>query len=703
VFEFLKHITPKIKILSLSLILILLPGAIISYLSLKSIQEKAENQRIKYHGTANLVRDKLESELYQIETSFRNNFLDSLMKLESVSDIQIFLQGIQNANPSLKNLTLIGSKGELITGLVSFGLKNIAHDETHLSSKTENIISQAEKKEFIDKDYMEAVRIYRKALPLATSDQQQAILHSRIGRNFFKLQNHEEGIREYQNILELEKESLFIGNTPAHIVALYQMAEGYEKLSAFEDRNRIILELYSSLLHQPWDLKDGSYLYYLNSAKSKVNEIESGSPKNNYEKGPLNELQEIEGRLLLQARNILFIKDRISEEANSDLTQLASSEIKHMSFTEGLDPSLELAYFTVPSAIQKPTLLGLAFQFNEYYLLRELFPDVITTVELGKDIIIGILSERDSLLYLHHNQDVSRYLVAEKFSRYFSTWKVALFDRTGKSIEQLSGREKQLYLVLFIGILAIMLLGIVILARAVIHESEISRMKSEFVANVTHELKTPLSLIRMFGETLDSGIVTEEVKRREFYSIIRKESERLTLLINNVLDFSRIDTDKKDYNFEDADIVPIVKNSLEAYRFHIRDSGFEIESKFTEEAIVIRMDKDAISQAFLNLLSNAVKYSEETKFIHVEVRREEQSVLISVRDKGVGIAREELKKIYSKFYRVPNKMQEQARGSGLGLTLTKHIVDAHKGLIEVQSEPGKGSTFTISLPAKYTQ
>ena len=126
--------------------------------------------------------------------------------------------------------------------------------------------------------------------------------------------------------------------------------------------------------------------------------------------------------------------------------------------------------------------------------------------------------------------------------------------------------------------------------------------------------------------------------------------------------------------------------------------GFEIESKMPEEPVMILIDKDAISQAFLNLLSNAVKYSEERKHIRVEIVRETNSVLISVTDQGVGIARDELKKIFDKFYRVPNDMVKKPRGSGLGLTLTRHIVEAHSGNIEVDSEPGRGSRFSIRLP-----
>jgi signal transduction histidine kinase len=275
---------------------------------------------------------------------------------------------------------------------------------------------------------------------------------------------------------------------------------------------------------------------------------------------------------------------------------------------------------------------------------------------------------------------------------------VALFDQDGKSIEQLVGRERQFYLMLFAGIIVIMLTGIVFTVRAVIHEAEMSRIKSEFVSNVSHELKTPLALIRMFGETLDTGIVTDEKKRREFYSIIRKESERLTHLINNVLDFSRMDTGVKEYNFEEADLVEVVRSSLEAYKFHIRDLGFEINSKLPKKLVISKIDKDAISQVLLNLLSNAVKYSDERKYICVEVLKNSTSALISVTDHGEGIPKDRLKKIFDKFYRVHTTQTDNTRSSGLGLTLAKHIVEAHSGTIEIESEVGKGSTFTIKIP-----
>ena len=392
------------------------------------------------------------------------------------------------------------------------------------------------------------------------------------------------------------------------------------------------------------------------------------------------------------------VEGEFMEEIISDLERMTYSETRTKLFPAGPGPPERINYFRVPHSFLGGRFKALVFQFDEDHLLTELFPEVLATVELGKELSVGIFDEKDSLLFVQNHLPPSKYLVSGNFTRFFLNWKVVLFDNEGKSLEQLSGRERQLYLAIFVAIIAVMFTGTLFLVRTVAHETEISRMKSEFVSNVTHELKTPLSLIRMFGETLESGIVKDEDKRQEFYSIITKESERLTHLINNVLDFSRLDSGRKEYDFEESDLVALIRHSLEAYKFHIRDRGFKIESKMPAEPVMVPVDKDAISQAFLNLLSNAVKYAEERKYIGVEISRDMHSVRISVSDHGIGISKGELKKIFDKFYRVPRPQVEHTRGSCLGLPLTQHIIEAHGGSIEVESEPGKGSRFTLRLP-----
>ena len=678
--------------------LIFLPGAIISYLSLKSIQDKAENRRIEYRGTADLVRDKLESELFQIETNFRNRIVDTLINQGVNSDMQSTLRRLELLNPAFRNLFLVTRHGTLINSSVTLGMRNTDTNYGIVELSSNNSFSQAEEAEFIRSDYSEAISHYKKALVQEDSPGGHALIQSRIGRSYYKLGKFEEGIQEYMKLTDSGNEGITIGKVPASIVAYYQISKGYLGLTLIDDYHISVFELYRQLLNNPWDLEGGEYHYYLKSTSLELQDIVSSGYVNDSVADKLDKLKIKEKQLLELIALMDNIHKYLLNEIRSDLNSTVSSDIKHRLFKIKPDSAMELGYFQLPPTPRQSELIALGFQFNEEYLLNKLFPGVLSSIELGKDISLGILNEKDSLLFHTETHHVTQYLVAENFKHSFYAWKVALFDRDGKSVEQLAGGEKRLYLIIFLGILAVMLIGLIILARAVIHESEISRLKSEFVSNVTHELKTPLSLIRMFGETLESGIVTEEDKRKEFYGIIREESERLTHLINNVLDFSKMENDMKEYDFQETDLVLLIRHSLEAYKFHIRDKGFEIESNLPEEPVLVKIDKDAISQAFLNLLSNSVKFSEEQRHIRIDVSRSSGTAVIAVTDQGIGMPREELKKIFDKFYRIPNSSTRQTRGSGLGLTLSRSIVEAHDGTITVVSEPGKGSTFSISIP-----
>jgi signal transduction histidine kinase len=695
----LKHISPKTKILFVVFILILLPGVILSYLGLQSIDQNAENLRTKYVGTIDLVRDKLESEIVQLEENFRNSLIEQFPTLNKDDDLKVLLGNTELDNPVFKNLFLVNADGGLISTSVSLGWRKLRKIQTFRNPKAAANFKLAEKAEFIKKNFVEAIVLYKKALSSKTSSQERALLLSRIGRCYFKMGKIKEGINEYKKILKLGNEDITIGNVPTSIVALSQIADGYGAMNASKEQYKVMLELYQRLLDHPWDLSGEDYLYYLKSISTEIQSFDSaGSNINSIEKNN-RELMNREGKLLEQIRFIKVIDKNIVHEIESNLKRGTVAELhpQHISWQKN-NSIVQLGYFPLPSTVQKSQFLALGYQINNEYILLNVLPEILTGIDLGRDVFTGILDEKDSLLYPLQDRPVNNYLVAENFTQLYVSWKVALFDRDGKSIEELVGRERQLYLALFIGIIVVMLIGIVFTVRAVIHESEVSRIRSEFVSNVSHELKTPLSLIRMFGETLDTGIVTDEKKRREFYSIIRKESERLTHLINNVLDFSRVDSGTKEYNFGEADLVKVVRDSLEAYKFHIRDLGFKIESKLPAKLLMPKIDKDAISQVLLNLLSNAVKYSDNRKYIGVEVGKNSTSALISIADHGMGISKEQLKKIFDKFYRVPTPEVKETRGSGLGLTLAKHIIEAHGGMIEVESEVGKGSTFTIGIP-----
>jgi len=240
--------------------------------------------------------------------------------------------------------------------------------------------------------------------------------------------------------------------------------------------------------------------------------------------------------------------------------------------------------------------------------------------------------------------------------------------------------------------------GLFLVYSNVKRELHLSRLKSDFVANVSHELKTPLALIRLFAETLELGRVQGEDKAKHYYRIINKESQRLTQLINNILDFSRIEAGRKEYRLARTDVARIVHDVLESYRFPIEQQGFTLETDIADDLPPADLDKEAVSQALINLVNNAIKYSPEEKYLKVSARVADGGLALAVTDRGMGIPKADHKRIFEKFYRAENSLIHETKGSGLGLSLVQHIAEAHGGTVKVESAPGKGSTFTLFLP-----
>lgn len=263
-------------------------------------------------------------------------------------------------------------------------------------------------------------------------------------------------------------------------------------------------------------------------------------------------------------------------------------------------------------------------------------------------------------------------------------------------------RQTLLYAGVTVLALAALLLAVRAMNRLVQQEIALSRMKSRFVADVSHELKTPLALIRMFGETLLEGRVASPEKAQEYYRIITRESTRLTHLIENILDFSRIDAGRKQYRMEPLDVGSVVRATFESYRHELEQQGFEHRCAVADGLPPICGDADAIGQVLVNLMSNALKYSTEDKYLLIEVRPEtrrgKHGVLIAVRDRGIGIRPEDREHLFDGFFRADDDRVRRRRGAGLGLALCKRIVEAHRGYIDVESRLVKGSEFRVFLP-----
>ncbi len=290
------------------------------------------------------------------------------------------------------------------------------------------------------------------------------------------------------------------------------------------------------------------------------------------------------------------------------------------------------------------------------------------------------------------------FAAAKPFDFVFRDWGVAVQSH-GPTAEEIA-RQHFMVNVGLSAMLGIVLVGgTVYTVRTASREVRLSQLKSDFISNVSHELRTPLASIQAFGELLRRGRVTEAEKAAQYGGFIEAESRRLGRLINNVLDFSRLESGEQTFNFERAELGSLLEQALAPFELRARETGFRLTfQNRAQEPIVVDADREALGQAVGNLLDNAAKYSGESRDLRVWLDREGDHARIAIRDFGIGIPADEQQKIFERFHRVSDSLVHDVRGTGLGLSIVQQIVAAHRGEVTVSSSPGQGSTFVVSLP-----
>jgi signal transduction histidine kinase len=293
--------------------------------------------------------------------------------------------------------------------------------------------------------------------------------------------------------------------------------------------------------------------------------------------------------------------------------------------------------------------------------------------------------------------------VATEIGEALPHWEVAAYLVNPAQLTQAAHTAK-LTLGLLVAVLVFAIgMGSWLIVRSLNSELKLARQKTDFVGNVSHELKTPLTSIRMFSELLAEGRVADPAKQRSYLDIITAEAARLTRLINNVLDFSRMERGEKKYHFQPCDLVEVVRAAAQTFRPHLEANGFKFDCTLPDAPISLHGDADALSQIIVNLLSNAEKYSNGGKEITLQLGRRETPLPhaeIRVLDRGSGVPRGSEEKVFEKFYRAHDSLSSGVQGSGLGLTIARQIAHAHGGDVVYEPRAGGGSCFILRLPIK---
>jgi signal transduction histidine kinase len=338
---------------------------------------------------------------------------------------------------------------------------------------------------------------------------------------------------------------------------------------------------------------------------------------------------------------------------------------------------------------------GMVIDFPAY--LKSISEKLIQKLDPNSSINIKIEDNNGRLVFSKVNKEETGYL-SFPFPENLPKWKLLLAENKPGFIATLLKAGSGIYLFIFILIALLMVLGFVFIMYTINVELRLNKLKSEFISNVSHELKSPLTSIRMMTEMLHHNRVPSEERKAAYYSAMLEESEHLSHLIDNILDFSRMEDDRKKYDFTDLDLDELLLKFLKSTRERLPEPGFDIRYSCPDRVPDIRADKNAILQVFYNLVDNAVKFSGTSRQIDINLVSRDDELLLCVKDYGIGISSKDQEKIFERFYRGSEPQLMGIKGSGIGLTIVKKIVEAHYGTINIESEVGKGSLFTVRIP-----
>jgi len=352
------------------------------------------------------------------------------------------------------------------------------------------------------------------------------------------------------------------------------------------------------------------------------------------------------------------------------------------------------------------THAGRRFLVVAWHSVPQLVHDVMPQLyrDLDRSSRMNVIDQRGSILFGPPIQ-AGRMTVGLRFPTTLYNWSLQVALTSAEGLEQRAVRQRHVQLGVVGLAMLIAVVGVVIIVRASMEERRLAALKSDFVANVSHELKTPLASVRMFGEMLLTGRAPTEAKRTEYLEIIVGESERLSSLIDNVLDFAKVERGKDAYDFAEGDLSEVASRAVEMLRYRAKqqDTSFDLE---VEPAPVV-FDARAVELAIINLIDNALKYAKGTESVRVAVtavaEEDGGGATVSIADGGHGIEPADQERIFDRFVRGRGAQDMHVRGSGIGLALVKHIAETHGGRVRVESpwtEDGKGTVFEVHFPAR---
>jgi signal transduction histidine kinase len=701
----MKSAMPKRKrILLLFLFGIVLPCLLLGYLAFRGVQNDRallEKNRMEEHRRiAGQVIEKVDEHLAVAEQAFQK--FHGQQNPDALSRMTLQLEGLKTSHPLIDKVFAI--KNDQSIRFIGAYFLYRAHVDTDLSAmanldpSVERLIRLGEQSEFQKKDFGGALNAYRKALKNAFDPKIQGDLLNKIARVQKKSQLFQDAIQTYETIADEHGQILIMRGIPLGLIARMEIGTLYVELKDRAKALEDFKELYSDLISGEWILDKESYNFYSTRIRDSISEIlpQVSSPEQRQsQRETFQALVDEENARREETEKLLLFQEKAPSDRNLRAYRSQASSPRKKRFA--LEIGTETCWVCLPE--NEPTENEIwGFLVDEDYLAKDLLPRIMQATVSSEGINWTIRGKDGKTILASTAAPAGSQTIESDFAGNFPDWTLEFFQADPRILDAFMTSRRGIYFYMFILIAGILVFGLILTIRSLTREIELSRMKSDFVSTVSHEFKSPLTSIRQIAEMLHAGRVPSEERRKKYYDVLLEQSERLSLLTENVLSFAKMEEGKREFVFARVDLDTLLRDIVSATQDRLGNEGIKIETDIEKSLPPIRADGAAVTQAFNNLIDNAVKYSGNSEKIIVRAVLDERGVMVQVIDFGIGIQKEEREKIFDRFYRGGDELTRTVKGSGLGLTLVKQIVEAHRGSVQVESEPDKGSVFTVRLP-----
>lgn len=653
--------SPSRRLVGVFLVFILLPGMFLGLFALRVLRQEEQlvrqrtNERLE--RIAKEIGRDLNSEFQRWEETVR------LAAGEGMLDTVSFPETIRQALEQPGGGVLLSRSEEVLEVFPSSALLYVfanTPSPRSLASRPPANFVEAESIEIEQKDYQRAILAYRSLLESADTEQRPMLLQ-RLARTLRKAGRLDEAVDAYLELKGID--TIWFGSLPSDLIAQSELCSLAAERGDMIELAAIALALYRDLTGGKWPLDKPRYLYYTDCCRSWCR-------KSQVEVNEYNQLQMLEQLKLSLSR-------AAEELLNKPKRVLTTESETHLAF-----------WRSNPFA---------AVILSESFLELHWWPRLISAQ--GEELDAVLHSTDGHVLFGSPLTETPPFAVMHNVRIDEMPWRIQVWPRNPEAIHADMRQGQNLSMVILVFVATLLVFGSYITVRIVRRELEIARMRADFVSTVSHEFRSPLTGIRQLGEMLLDGRAIDERRQRRYFKMIVQESNRLTRLVESILDFSRMEEGRKEYRFEPLNTSRWLRRLVADFEAKIAVDGVAVETDIPEGLPPILADSEALGSAVHNLLDNAVKYSLGAKVVWLDAEAAGGEVRIAIRDRGVGISECDRKHIFDRFYRADGEISRRIKGAGLGLSLVQHIVIAHSGKVECESKVGEGSTFSIQLPA----